>query len=444
MRTFPSSLQILSRFSFAVTVFLIPFRFRVVLLARPVGSIYPDYTDFILFAADAAMLATLALWLVSLVVRPRRISFGPFFISLPLAGLTITAIFTSFFAIDPSLALYHSLRLILMDAFYLFTLNEIRNLAWATVPLAFQIVVQAGVGILQFSQQHSLGLQQFGEYELDPLWSGVSVVLADGLRLLRAYGLTDHPNILGGCLAFALLLRSARFAQARPRAKLLTAVVVPLGAVGLLLTFSRTAFLAMGAGVIFTALIFWRTWQRESLRQFALLHGLAAIFVLLAAFQNAYALGVRLNPNSTAANALEARSLDERAALDQAANRIFADRALTGVGLGVTPQAVRAYYPIFDFYYQPAHITLLDAAVETGIFGGLFYFVLMIAPWAALWINRARLVWSPALIGASAVLLAITIVGFFDYYTWLLVPGRLWQWMTWGLWANAYSWRVDA
>ena len=41
-------------------------------------------------------------------------------------------------------------------------------------------------------------------------------------------------------------------------------------------------------------------------------------------------------------------------------------------------------------------------------------------------------------VGASALLLALTLVGFFDYYTWLLAPGRLWQWLAWGLWAAAY------
>jgi hypothetical protein len=54
-------------------------------------------------------------------------------------------------------------------------------------------------------------------------------------------------------------------------------------------------------------------------------------------------------------------------------------------------------------------------------------------------LNRARLTWSPALVRMSAILLAITLVGFFDYYTWLLVPGRLWQWTTWGLWSIVYG-----
>ena len=42
-------------------------------------------------------------------------------------------------------------------------------------------------------------------------------------------------------------------------------------------------------------------------------------------------------------------------------------------------------------------------------------------------------------VGASGLLLALTLVGLFDYYTWLLVPGRLWQWLAWGLWAVAFQ-----
>ena len=42
------------------------------------------------------------------------------------------------------------------------------------------------------------------------------------------------------------------------------------------------------------------------------------------------------------------------------------------------------------------------------------------------------------LIGVSGALLAVTLIGLFDYYTWLLAPGRLWQWLAWGLWGSVY------
>jgi hypothetical protein len=156
--------------------------------------------------------------------------------------------------------------------------------------------------------------------------------------------------------------------------------------------------------------------------------------------QNLNYLGVRLNYRSSFTTVpQETQSIGERALLNQAANMIFADHALTGVGLGTLPLAMLARFPDFPVNYQPAHFVLLDAAAETGIFGALFFLVLTISPWAALFLNRRRLVFSPTLIGVSALLLSVTIIGFLDYYTWSLPPGRLWQWMTWGLWAVVYQ-----
>jgi hypothetical protein len=36
-------------------------------------------------------------------------------------------------------------------------------------------------------------------------------------------------------------------------------------------------------------------------------------------------------------------------------------------------------------------------------------------------------------------LAAVTVVSLLDYYSWLLAPGRLWQWLIWGLWAVVYQ-----
>jgi hypothetical protein len=74
--------------------------------------------------------------------------------------------------------------------------------------------------------------------------------------------------------------------------------------------------------------------------------------------------------------------------------------------------------------------------METGFFGATFYFLLMILPWLAL-LRRRDLWTNPQLIGAAGMLLAVTVVGFFDYYTWLTTPGRIWQWLAWGMFAAA-------
>ena len=147
--------------------------------------------------------------------------------------------------------------------------------------------------------------------------------------------------------------------------------------------------------------------------------------------------GIRLNANQSFMTIpAEEQSIGERALLVESANHIFADHALIGIGLGASPVAMKDAYPSFPVDYQPPHLTLLDTALETGIFGATFYFLFLVLPWVVLLRHRNLLARRDIAV-AAALLLAVTIVGFFDYYTWLLVPGRLWQWLAWGLLAAA-------
>ena len=197
-----------ARLSFAATVILIPVRYRIVLLPRPNPPIYGDYTDFLLFASDIALLTTLVIWMISLVLSPRKIILGPRHIWIPLAGLSLAGWISTFSSFDVLLSVYHAIRLFILFWFYVYIVNEIRSAAWAIIPVGLQIVIQSIVALAQFIAQRSVDLQRLGEFYLNPAWPGISIVVANGVRLLRSYGLSDHPNILGGCLAFGLLSRS--------------------------------------------------------------------------------------------------------------------------------------------------------------------------------------------------------------------------------------------
>lgn len=430
----------LARLALGAAIILTPFRYRLALLARPRPPLYADYTDFLLFASDLFVLALLGLWAVSLMVEPRRPSRGPLFLLVPMLGLIGTGIVSAIFSVDPALSLYHSLRLVLLAGLYLYVVNEFQDLGSLILPVALQVFIQAAVGVAQTLRQHSLGLGWMGELELDPAWNGVSIVWADGFRSLRAYGLSDHPNVLGGCLAFALILIAVWFVNADARWRAPAGALFAFGALGLFLTFSRAAWLALGGGMLAALVLFWRTGQRRALGDGLGLLGAAAIVAAPFVWQNAGYLGVRLNTGDSSAQPyIEKRSLDERAALAEAANKLFADHALTGVGLGALPLALYRADPEFPFDFQPAHNALLDAAAETGVFGALFYFGALTGPWIALWLNRRRLAHVPVLLGLSGLLLAVTLVGLFDYYSWLLAPGRLWQWFAWGLWGAVYQ-----
>lgn len=430
----------IARLSLGAAIFFAPFRYRWSLFTQNVPRVWVDYTSGLIFLHDVFVILTLLFWGASLILQRRRISIGPLALGLPLAGLLIMSLLSAIFSIDVRLSVYHWIRMLLAAGLYLFVINEIKNLDALIWAVAAGLLAQSVVGITQVMAQHDLGLQFLGEYELDPSWRGVSIVWAEGVRSLRAYGLSDHPNILGGLLVFSLILLGSWIVMAESRPRTLATGVFALGSVGLLLTFSRSAWVALVAGfALMVGLMVWRK-QKLALERGFILVLSASIIAAPFIWANLAYLGVRLNRGGSfeGVNA-EMRSLSERARLNQYANQIFAANALTGVGLGTFPLALRQVEPELTFDYQPPHVVLLHAAAETGLFGAFFYVSAAIAPWLLMWLRRKRLVFGPALIGSSAVLLAVTVVGLFDYYPWLLAPGRFWHWLAWGLWAAFYQ-----
>jgi len=75
----------------------------------------------------------------------------------------------------------------------------------------FQIIIalgliQAIIGILQVAFQHSIGLFWFKESLIFPEMPGVAKIILGNHKLIRAYGLFPHPNILGGFLLMTILV----------------------------------------------------------------------------------------------------------------------------------------------------------------------------------------------------------------------------------------------
>ncbi|MBK9007539.1 MAG: O-antigen ligase family protein [Anaerolineae bacterium] len=425
----------LARSAFYVTLILAPVRLRMMLQSRPSHAIYSDYTDFLLFLPDIALLVMLIAWGFAKRFDPKPLRFGPPLVWIPLAGLTASALISSASSVDGSLSLYHSVRLCLLFLFYLFIVNEqisIFNVAFA---VGLQSMLQTAVAIPQSILQRSVGLQVLGEYLLDPTWSGVSIISDGATRILRAYGLSDHPNILGGCLAFSLLVLLTVYLRGNRKNSLLLGSVFVLISLALLMTFSRSAWLAFAAGSIFIV------WFEARARGWGFIKSLALLFVctiiVLLPFiaRNSSYFGARFNAGSSFETVRSERgAVQERIFLIASANHIFSQHPLTGVGVSASPLALREEIPQLPetFNYQPPHFVLLTVGLETGMFGAIFYFLLMILPWVAFSRNvEARK--NPHVIGAMGILLAVTIVGFFDYYTWFSTPGRIWQWLAWGL-----------
>ncbi len=418
---------------------LSPFRARFELVSRPDTPVYGDYTDFLLFWSDIAFVALLLLWGLSLLISGRAPSLGPPAIRWPVLGLLAVTWLSAAASIDPALSAYSALRLTAAAALGLYVLNEINSITKLAVPLVALIVLQAVVGI----DQASVGLHELGELHLEVNAGGTSVIWSDeGPRQLRAYGLSDHPNILGGLLALALVL----VAGAAVRADFLRAplaVVFALGCAALLLTFSRTGALAFVFGLltIFGLFAYRRDWRSVGAWGAIVLGGVIISLALIVPYGDDLRQRGAIF-DASEASGTEARSLNEREMLVKATNDVFVGRPLVGVGAGALPKALKDGSPDFPVDYQPAHFALLTVSAETGIVGGMMYGALIAVPFFLVWWRRHEL--TAPLIVASGTLLAVTVLGLFDYYTWSLVRGRIWFWLVLGLWAGAYMRRHEA
>ncbi len=438
-----TAVRALTYVAFSALIVLSPFRARFELVSRPDAPVYGDYTDFLLFWSDVAFVALLALWGLSLLISGRVPRFGPPAIRWPIFGLLAVTWLSAAASIDPALSAYNALRLTAAAALGLYVINEIDSVGKIAPALVAMVVLQGVVGIGQAIDQESVGLHQLGELHLEVNVGGTSVVWSDeGPRQLRAYGLSDHPNILAGLLAVALVLVAGVAAGARDIWRAPLAVVFALGCAALLLTFSRTGALALGFALLLILALFAyrRDWRSVGAWAAVALGGVIICLALIKPYGGELRQrGVVFDPSEVSST--ERRSLSERETLVKVTNDVFVARPLLGVGVGALPKALKDRWPNFGYDYQPAHFALLTVAAETGIVGGMMYGALIVVPFLLLWWRRREL--TPELIAASGALLAVTILGLFDYYTWSLAPGRIWFWLILGLWAGAYMRREE-
>lgn len=434
-----------ARLALVGLLFASPWMTRWLVIARPTGNIFQDYTDFILYPADVLALLTLGLWAVSLLLSPHRLRRGPWYLTFPLIGLVIMSWLSALTGVDPALTLYHSVRFTALLALYFFLVNADLKPAWVIIPLALAVFIQGSVAIAQYGAQRSVGLYWLGELGLDPRESGPSILRDGDMRILRAYGLTQHPNLLGGFLAFAfILILGYYFEPAHGRARYFLLAPLAVAALGLFFSFSRSAVMGLAVALVAAGALIAGDAPRRgtALRDAAILALVLAGVLVLPVFNGRQILAQRIGlENAFILNSNESRSLTERDALVDSANRLFYARQILGVGNGALPLAMYLLDPDFrrEFYYQPAHVTLLDAAAELGIAGGFLWLWLMVAPALIVLYRRRDFVaapWRAAVFGAVLVML---VVGFVDYYPWLTESGRIWQWSAWGLFAAAIN-----
>lgn len=361
-------------------------------------------------------------WLLIQLRRPEQTTWqwGRFQTVLPLLGLTILGSLSLEF--EPTRrTLTHAGALCLFWLVYLFCLNQRPRLAW---PLAFIVVVQGSLAIAQFALQRDLGLVSLGELPLNPAFEGITVLYARDQPWLRAYGLTAHPNLLGAILAMMLLWLLPLIGQERKWRQWLLLVAITIGLLGLFVTFSRSAWLAFGCGLLIW-LLGAKPWPKSRHSLLCLRPawswlpiGLLLVpLLLLLAFNYDLVLSRFLALDTP----IEAQSLNQRLADDRLALQVIGRYPWFGVGLGNYVDVAREIEP----EASRVHNVPLYVTAESGILATGLWLWLMVSPFIWWWRGRASRrnpnlqPASPALTSAQlAAWGAMIIMNMFDTMVW--------------------------
>jgi hypothetical protein len=375
-----------------------------------------------------------------LLQRPRRRwRWGPAHIALPVFGfsaLTLARVWPIHIA---HTAVVTVVAISLFLAAYLYVLQDWPE-RWAVASLACLILFQGTVATIQFLRQGSAGLLWMGEPQLDPQGQGVSVIGVAGVRWMRAYGLTPHPNVLGGYLCMSTLACLGAMGSLPVRFRRWLGVCIAVGGMALFFTFSRAAWLGTLTGLCYLAGMTrpWRTvhW-RASRTRWAIVLSSAALILVLVVLMARYG-DLVITRFFRLRTPLEERAIRERIEDVGQAWSLIRIVPLKGTGPGYYVGALWARVgenrpPGF----RKVHSVPVLAAAELGIGGAILWLWLLLSPPLVLASRASRAVFSARRAGWAAAFLSATVLSVFDNY--LYIPSTWWPAMYLGVFAGVWA-----
>ncbi|MEO1287295.1 MAG: O-antigen ligase family protein [Chloroflexota bacterium] len=342
-----------------------------------------------------------------------------------LIALNVWAFISQFWAFGlddyAGMAQTSSLQLSIVSVFSLVVMTMPDTRRWIIGVLIFSMLVLGMIGQLQVFLQSDIGLSWLGEFSLDPQESGKSVLVANGVRWLRPYGLMPHPNNLGGVITLGLFA-SASWILADGQKRLIGTTAFIISFWFLLLTFSRGAWLGFTCGMLFVLPLVIR---REKFFQKIMPTVIGVIIVgsLFVAFYQPFLLArAGIGQENT-----EVRSIADRVIYNRIAWEAIREHPFQGIGMGNYPWYAANYLfynTDYDLTGADVHHIYLGVWADLGTVGIVFFVGMLLGGIFADF--RTRSLEAIALIGGF---IAWAVIGFLDHYMWTLVITQT-LWMT--------------
>ena len=421
--------------------------YRIIFPASHPG-VYFTYDNVLVFLSDVIVLAVIILMLLEKLlsglaghhaasmiipagVHPAGIRAERTFVGL-LIGIVTLSLVSVFWSIFVPMSIYTAIHLILMFALFLTLRGDPESWKYVALGSCAVVFIESAVAVMEYATQSTAFLAPSGLWwpgDLTAQTPGSSVVeLADGTRLLRAYGTLPHPNILGGMLIGWLagplaLIYTLPVSRLRIVWRISLSGLLLLGALAIGVTFSRSAWVGFLVGGVIL-LVSGRRFNRWLTVSVGLTCAAGLAFV---AVSQATAISPRIGNVQTQS---ETRSALERTVLTRESLSIISQKPLTGTGIGTFALASIPGRE-GDLISEPVHNIPLLAASELGLLGGFITLALGFTLLWGVWTAKR-----PVAVVFSAVLLGLICIGLFDHYLWSQAPGRELLWLTMGVWAG--------
>ena len=291
--------------------------------------------------------------------------------------------------------------------------------------------VQSVVAIIQLIEQKSLGLKYLFESPLSSSIAGVAKIDVAGQKIIRAYGLVPHPNILAAILVLALFglayLFLKNYRSIKKWQKIIYGTALVLNSTALFFTFSRgvtlIGFLAL---ICWVMIIFFRqkNYRREIIIFFTIL---IVVFCLLSIIFWSWTFA-RYNPDTIG----QSQALNLRAFYNQIALDTIRGSPIFGIGQGNFVWTSSSLGLLESWMYQPVHNIYLLIGSETGILGLAFFLPFLFI----LWRRAKKATIAPPANCLIYIFYFIIVIGLIDHFWWDLQQGQILFWLFLGLLAN--------
>ncbi len=320
------------------------------------------YTTFY----DLPLIILYLLWIKEIVIsKTAKIRFSK--LDVCMLGIIGMSFLSMFNAVDIRLSFYEIFRLIIMYLVFFYIANTIttkRDLTFIFVPLLIGLFCEGLLGIFQFWKGSIFGMELIGEAQEMMTFSTIS----------RVGGTLGHPNGLARYIGFIIPLTiHLQFAPIKKRYKVFCALIFLTSITALIMTLSRSAWIAFIISIVIIFLLNLKT-RIISLHRAVSIAALAIVFlaVIVIAFQ-----GLIITRIST----YDSGAAMSRIPLNKVAMNMIEAHPFIGIGINNYAIVMENYdntpEGITEDFTSVVHNIYLFIASEIGI-PGLFLFLLFL------------------------------------------------------------------